>query len=406
MTEQRSFIGQFWPALLVSVLAMGASLFLPSATPFLALILVVVTTLAWLAVGFMSSSTTPDVQEMAVVEQKAPVASDIDQEISGLLDDISLIVSEELSRAQQEVARIRRLLGDAIVQLSNGFNGMNEHAQLQEREISSVMSSMAGAEGDDAKLDFSTFVDETNTTLNYFVENILTISQQSMEMVGNVDDISKNMDEIHELLKNVTGIADQTNLLALNAAIEAARAGEHGRGFAVVADEVRKLSTGSAETVDQIRAVIVQSRGNISAAVDKIGQMASKDMNVAMESKQRVNEMMGEIGEMNGIIEDKLQVIKGITAEINNDVSMAVRGLQFEDMISQLTQHIETTCEQVSPFITQVSNVYKSDDASSNTIARVKNLREQLQRIRSETCAVKHEAVEQNSMSEGEIDLF
>lgn len=406
MTEQRSFIGQFWPALLVSVLAMGASLFLPSATPFLALILVVVTTLAWLAVGFMSSSTTPDVQEMAVVEQKAPVASDIDQEISGLLDDISLIVSEELSRAQQEVARIRRLLGDAIVQLSNGFNGMNEHAQLQEREISSVMSSMAGAEGDDAKLDFSTFVDETNTTLNYFVENILTISQQSMEMVGNVDDISKNMDEIHELLKNVTGIADQTNLLALNAAIEAARAGEHGRGFAVVADEVRKLSTGSAETGDQIRAVIVQSRGNISAAVDKIGQMASKDMNVAMESKQRVNEMMGEIGEMNGIIEDKLQVIKGITAEINNDVSMAVRGLQFEDMISQLTQHIETTCEQVSPFITQVSNVYKSDDASSNTIARVKNLREQLQRIRSETCAVKHEAVEQNSMSEGEIDLF
>jgi len=402
--NKKSFIGQFWLALVVSVLAMAATVVLPSTTPFLALASVVATTVAWLLVGFMSSPAS-DAEDAATQEQEV-VTSDIDQEITGLLGDIALVVNEELSRAQDEVVRIRQLLSDAIIQLSSGFNGMNEHAQLQEKEVSNVMQNMTGSSDSDEKLDFATFVNETNFTLNYFVENILSISQQSMEMVGSVDDISKNMDEIHELLKNVTGIADQTNLLALNAAIEAARAGEHGRGFAVVADEVRKLSTGSAETSDLIRDVINASRTNINDATARIGKMASKDMNVAMESKQRVNKMMEEIGGMNEMIAGKMHVIQGITAEINNDVGMAVRGLQFEDMISQLTYHIETTCKQITPFISEASNVYQSDNTSNNTVAKVKNLREQLQEIRLGTCAVRHEAVEQDSMAEGEVDLF
>jgi len=401
---KKNVIGQFWPALLVSALAMAATVVLPSTTPFLALASVAVSTVAWLLVAFISHSTSAESE--ASTEEKEVVVSDIDQEISGLLDDVGLVVHEELSRAQQEVVRIRQLLSDAIVQLSNGFNGMNEHAQQQEREISNVMSSMTGEGSSGEHLDFSTFVNETNTTLNYFVENILSISKQSMEMVGNVDDISQNMDEIYDLLKDVTGIADQTNLLALNAAIEAARAGEHGRGFAVVADEVRNLSTGSSETSDLIRDVITQSRTNINLASERIAQMASKDMNVAMESKQRVNKMMEEIGEMNGMIESKLHVIKGITTDINNDVGMAVRGLQFEDMISQLTHHVEKTCEQITPFISQASNTYRNDNTSVDAVERVKNLRLQLQQIRLDTCAVRHEAVEQDSMAEGEVDLF
>ena len=405
MREEKSFMGQFWPALLVSVLAIVAGFVLPATTAYLAPILVAVSTVAWVAVGFMSGSSS---EEETVVDLPVATVTTLDQELGGLLDDIFLIVEEELSRAQGEVVRIRQLLSAAIVELSNGFNGMNEHAQQQQVEISGVMSTMTGDGGssESSDLDFAKFVEETNSTLNYFVENILQISQQSMEMVGSVDDISGNMDEIYELLKNVTGIADQTNLLALNAAIEAARAGEHGRGFAVVADEVRKLSTGSAETGNQIRAVIVRSRGNIEDAVSKIGEMASKDMSVAMESKQRVNEMMTEIGEMNQIIAQKLETIQGITAEINNDVGRAVRGLQFEDMVSQLTVHIETTCEQVAPFIRQASDYYKEDSETKDPITRVKNLRQQLQQIRQDTCAVKHVAVEQEGMGEGEIDLF
>jgi methyl-accepting chemotaxis protein len=407
VADRKALIKQFWPAIAVSVLAIVAGFILPITTAFLAPILVSVSTIAWVVVAFRAGSSESegvDVKSSAL----EPTVSNLDEEISGLLEDISWAVGDELARANKEVVRIRTILSDAIVQLSGGFNDLNEHVQTQESEVLGVMSTMSGNGGNEGQaggVDFASFIEETNETLNYFVENILSISQQSMEMVGSVDDISSNMDEIHELLKNVTGIADQTNLLALNAAIEAARAGEHGRGFAVVADEVRKLSTGSAETGEKIRAVIVKSRGNITSAVSQIGDMASKDMNVAMESKQRVNEMMNEISEMNVIIADKMNVIQSITADINNDVGQAVRGLQFEDMIRQLTEHIEVTCLQVAPFISEASNFYKGDN-SVDALERIKNLRQQLQQIRINTCAVKHESVEQQSMEEGEIDLF
>ena len=407
MIDKKNVIRQFWPSLLVSFLALIAGFMFP-ATTYLAPTLVMACTLAWLAVVLFAAN--PKQEKAGKGANHGSEESDLDNEISGLLTDIGFIVADELSRAESETVRIRQLLADAIVELNKGFSGMNEHAQQQQDEITSVVKSMSGSSDVDdtanGQLDFASFVNETNDTLAYFVENILEISQQSMEMVGNIDDISGNMDEIYELLKNVTDIADQTNLLALNAAIEAARAGEHGRGFAVVADEVRKLSSGSAQTGDQIREVITRSRDNIGEAVKRIGDMASKDMNVAIESKQRVNEMMSEISEMNERIGTEMEVIQKITAEINKDVGRAVRGLQFEDMISQLTEHIERTCKQVAPFITQASSYYKDNRDDTDATSRVKDLREQLQHIRSDTCAVKHVAVKQEAMTEGEVELF
>ena len=330
----------------------------------------------------------------------------MDSELSALLQDVANIVADEMSRAESEVQRISQLTGDAVVELTSSFNGMNEHAQIQGQEIAGVIGGFSNDSEDDGGIDFAQFVVEASKTLDYFVENMLTISHKSMQMVGNVDDISTNMDEIYTLLNNVTGIADQTNLLALNAAIEAARAGEHGRGFAVVADEVRKLSTGSATTGEQIRQVIKESRVNIDSAVDTIGTIASKDMNLTMKSKDEMQLMMRKIETLNAKIAEKMVVVQDMSNNINSDVAMAVRALQFEDMVSQLSEHVGTTCQQVAPFITQAGVSYNNDTSAGSAVERVKALRRNLQQIRSETCAPKHEAVVQSSMSEGEVDLF
>ncbi len=401
--EAKNFIQQFRIAIWVSLGVIVASFFIPATVPFITPVLLVLAISPWLLTGLKDSSNNSS-SEAALAQESSE--ENLDREVSALLVDVSGIVDEELSRAQAEVVRIRQLLGDAVVQLSNSFNGMNEYAQLQEREISTVMQALSSDSDDENRVDFSKFAKEANSTLNYFVKNMLEISQQSMEMVGNVDDISANMDEIHALLNNVTGIADQTNLLALNAAIEAARAGEHGRGFAVVADEVRKLSTGSSETGDQIRDVIKKSRVNIESAVETIGTMASKDMNVTMESKEQIKVMMTDIEDLNATIETKLGLINETTTSLNSEVAMAVQGLQFEDMVNQLAQHVEKTCQQVAPFITQAAQSYTTDTSTSSSVQRIKNLRQNLQQIRSENCAAKHEAVVQTSMSEGEVDLF
>lgn len=162
------------------------------------------------------------------------------------------------------------------------------------------------------------------------------------EMLERIREVAKFSDELKQMAGSVSSIATQTNLLALNAAIEAARAGEAGRGFAVVADEVRKLSTLSNETGKQISSRVDAVAKAIQDAVQMTEQFSSQDAQTMRDSEQT--------------IEHVLQVFRGaveqLTANANqfqhegmavqSSVGEVIVSLQFQDRVSQILRQIMT----------------------------------------------------------------
>ena len=327
----------------------------------------------------------------------------IDKYISGVND----CVEQEVQFFQTELLQLKTVVADAVNTMSGSFNGLHSLTAEQSGVVHSLMSELGGnldAEG----LNFTKFAEETDNVLKFFVDHILLISKQSMQMVGVINDVGEHMSKVEKLLTDVQGIADQTNLLALNAAIEAARAGEAGRGFAVVADEVRNLSRNSDKFSEEIRVVVNASKKNITLAQDMIEAMASKDMNVAISSKSNINTMMQAITKMNDSIALKIAEVSGISDQIEDSVGHAVRGLQFEDMTRQRadylllnTQHFQAVSDELGIGL----GAFKTGSGST----WVNELEEgvvRLNEMRQQWGMTEKKVVSQESMDEGDIELF
>ena len=135
---------------------------------------------------------------------------------------------------------------------------------------------------------------ELNRMINSTVERIQNVANKEHELSGNLQSLAGNAQETKQILVTIGDIADQTNLLALNAAIEAARAGEHGRGFAVVADEVRKLAERTQKSLAETSATI----NVLIQAINDNSEELNKNMDEMMDLTQYVGAVDGKMDEL------------------------------------------------------------------------------------------------------------
>ncbi|MBF0177419.1 MAG: chemotaxis protein [Magnetococcales bacterium] len=337
----------------------------------------------------------------------------MDTEEQQLAKAIQQQIHQEMDLMRADADQIRFLVQDAIVKLTASFNGLRDQSNNQNHLVTSLTSSMEGGENADQaseegahkRINIRQFVSETDQILRSFVDHILLISRQSMEMVHRIDDLSNQMTEVVAFLHDIDAIAEQTNVLALNARIVSARAGEAGKAFAVVADQVRKLSKDSNLFSQKINQVVRRSQENIVSAKEIIEVMASKDMSFAIESKGRVDEMMDEVSKIDQFTASTLVKVSKITEHINRDVGTAVMSLQFEDMVTQLVQSLEKHINLTEQF-THMVCCGCLDPGAADHAAQVKAIRQTLEEHMGIFAQHSHKPVDQTSMDEGDIELF
>lgn len=363
---------------------------------YIALIIILVTTVLELATSRKDKTVEVNSQKNAPVNLDA---------IQPALLEISSTLSHESAQMHQELSRVDDLIKDAVETIGGSFRSLGSLSDQQRTVIEEIIAQTVNDEsGSDDNFNVGEFIDESSAVLELFVDAMVSVSKQSLETVHNIDDMIVELDGIFKLIERVEGLAGQTNLLALNASIEAARAGDAGRGFSVVADEVRSLSVSSAELNDEIRHKINSTKATISQLRDAVGETASADMSETIQTKERVGHMLGQVGDMNGYLALRINRAAEIGSQIDLAVGNAIRSLQFEDISSQALLSMKQNLDVYD----EITGMVEMDGLSNDeVISKVMRIQERCQELRAASAQTnENRTVSQSDMEEGEIELF
>jgi len=334
----------------------------------------------------------------------------IQSELAMCFDNLNQIFKAKNKPMLESLEQIESVISDASMKLSKSFNNLIDNSNRQNEITVKIMDELRNEINlDEANSDkinsnemkFDKFVSETSIVLRGYVDLTVKVSDKGVSAAHKMQDMLDEMEGMFSLLDEVKYLADQTGLLALNASIEAARAGDLGRGFAVVADEVRELAKKSASLNEQIHKHVILSRETLDDANVIVGEIASLDMNQAIQSKKNLDDMMKELDAVNRFVSESMCMSSSIVKGIQMDVGNAVTALQYEDMAVQLVSYIGAELNDFSGVV----NVIKSEQNESDALAVLIKINEELQQ-KIQAGLESHRAVLSSSMEEGDVELF